>query len=223
MAADLSTTTQVRLGEVLVPKGFEFDRGVSGPERENVLGRILLLPAWVDNQLDAANLDVRHLEGWAGFYRLRVGDVRAVFQRLERDVVIHRVARRSDVYDGLDALALVRSGDGLRVLSPRAAPEPALETERRPRITRPAHLPVVQNPLSPFSDQHLLEAGLSPEGLDVVRRLPPGLLPEDALGRLEVEPRMIRLVAELWEQPAEYLKLLDEGAKLDDELVRLEE
>ena len=38
-----------------------------------------------------------------------------------------------------------------------------------------------------------------------------------------IEPELLRLVAELWERPAEYLSRLADGSSLDLELVRLEE
>src|SRR5205085_1533706 len=83
------------------------DRGRSRGERDTGLERALVLPAWVDGQLEAANLDVRTLEGSDGFYRLRSGKVRVVFKKLGRDVVVHRIARRDDVYEGLDELRLI--------------------------------------------------------------------------------------------------------------------
>jgi Cdc6-like AAA superfamily ATPase len=212
-----------RTGDVLVRKGFEFDRSVSGDERDNVLSRILLLPAWFDQQLEAANLDVRRLEGADGFYRLRVGDVRAVFQRLGADVVIHRIGRRADIYEGLEALVLVRSGPGLRVLVPRQREGAPAVTERRPPLRRSATLAVVQNPLTPFADRQLHDIGLPPAAVDVVRRIPPGLFPEDALAPLVVEPRVLRLVAEMWERPAAFLDLVDRGLDVEEELLRLEE
>ena len=218
-----STVTQRALGEVLVPKGFEFDRGISGEEREAVLSRIMLLPAWLDQQLEASNLDVKKLEGFDGFYRLRVGDVRVLFQRLGSNVVVHRVARRGDVYGGIDSLILVRSGQGLRVLIARPPSPSPSPTARRPPVTRPATLGVVQNPLTPFTDDQLREIGLAPEAVEQLRRVPADMFPEDPLGAIGVDPRILRFVAELWERPGEFLARLDEGVRLDDELMRLEE
>ena len=51
---------------------------MSSAERDNALERALLLPAWADNQLVAANLDICQLDGADGFYRLRSGKVRVV-------------------------------------------------------------------------------------------------------------------------------------------------
>src|SRR4051812_17082832 len=138
------------IGVVRLAKGWEWDRTIPAADREDILSRILLLPAWVDNQLGAANLDVRHVEGNDGFLRLRVGNYRVLFERIGSDVVIHRVGRRAHVYDSLDALSLVRSGDGLRVLRaprPDAADAP---TPRRPPVRSAAHFDEVQNPLTPF-------------------------------------------------------------------------
>ena len=84
------------------------------------------LPAWIAERLPAANLDVKPLRGREGFFRLRAGRFRAVFQKLGRHAVVHRIDRRDDVYDehAMEALRFVRSGDGLRVLTPpRAEPE----------------------------------------------------------------------------------------------------
>ena len=68
-----------------------------------------MLPAWVDNQLEAQNLDVRKLEESNGLWRLRVGAYRVVFQILGRDVIVQRIFRRreADDYDGVKAIPLV--------------------------------------------------------------------------------------------------------------------
>ena len=117
----MSTT----LGRVLLPKGWEWDRSIQADDREAMLARIELLPAWVDNRLEADNLDIKALQGRPGLFRLRVGDHRAIFQRLGSDVIVHRVEPRSEVYFGLDSIVFVRSGEGLRVLV--ASPPPDTE------------------------------------------------------------------------------------------------
>ena len=216
-------TAALGRGELLVPKGFEVDRGLSSAERENALERALLLPAWADNQLLASHLDVRQLEGADGFFRLRCGKVRVVFQKHEGDVVVHRIARRDDVYEGLDELRLIRSGDGLRMLAPRPAVQAAEPTELRPAVSKEARLEPTVNALSPFTDAQLASAGLSSEAIDVLRRLPADLYPDDALLALGIDVRVVSLVAELWERPDVYLALLDEGGALDEQAIRLEE
>jgi superfamily I DNA/RNA helicase len=188
-----------------------------------IQSKILLLPGWADHQLEAANLDVRHLERNNGFLRLRVGDYRVIFERLGCDVVVHRVGRRAGVYEGLESLALVRSGDGLRVLQVGQAEAPDTPTPHRPTVGRAARFEDVQNPLTPFTNERLAEAGLAPTEIAAVRRVPAEAAPDEVLAQLGVRARVIRLVAELWERPGHYLELLDRGPALDDELVRLEE
>ena len=107
-----STETQRALGRVLAAKGWEIEPGIGDADRTTIEERVLLLPAWADNQLEGANLDVRPLQAAENFYRLRVGDYRVVFQRLGKDIVVHRVGRREDIYDRLQSLVLIRSGDG---------------------------------------------------------------------------------------------------------------
>jgi hypothetical protein len=192
-------------------------------DRSAILEKVGLLPAWADNRLDAANLDVRVLEGAPGFYRLRVGDYRVVFHRFGMDIVLHRVGIRDGIYDDLESLVVVRSGNGLRILQP-APEEPAPQpTPRRPTVTSPARAPEVENPLSVFANQELASAGLSSDAIALLRTIPAQVLPDEALGKIGIETRLIRLVAELWERPEHYLNLLREGASLDDELVRLGE
>jgi hypothetical protein len=210
-------------GELLVPRGFEADRGMSSAERDNALGRALLLPAWADNQLIASNLDIRQLDGVDGFFRLRSGKVRVVFQKLGRDVVVHRIARRDDVYEGLEELQLVRSGDGLRSLTPRPAASELAPSEFRPAVHKPAQLEPTPNGLSPFTDAQLASAGLPAVAIEALRRLPADLVPDDVLFALDVDTRVVRLVAELWERPDVYLAMLDQGRSLDEEAIRLEE
>jgi hypothetical protein len=136
---------------------------------------------------------------------------------------VHRVGRRDDVYQGLDGLVLVRSGDGLRVLGVTQAAPPEAPTVRRPPIRQPAQFDEVPNPLSPFTDERLAHAGLTAEDIAALRRVPAEAAPDEVLVQRGVELRIVRLVAELWERPAHYLALLDDGAMLDDELVRLDE
>ena len=216
----MSPVAEVRratTGEVRLAKGWEWDRAIPALERDAILTRILLLPAWVDNQLDAANLDVRGLEGSEGFLRLRVGDYRVLFERVGRDVVIHRVGRRADVYESLQSLVLVRSGDGLRLLH-TAQPEIAeTPTPRRPLVRRAAQFDDVQNPLTPFTDDRLAAAGLAPAEIAALRRVPAEATPDEVIAARAVDARVVRLVAELWERPAHYLELLDDGVALDDE------
>jgi mRNA-degrading endonuclease RelE of RelBE toxin-antitoxin system len=204
---------------VRLAKGWESDASIPNHEREAIFAKVLLLPAWADNQLEAANLDVRGLAGSDGFLRLRVGDYRVVFQRFDKAVVVHRIGHRSSVYDGLDSLVLVRSGDGLRVVDTRPPEEAPAPTPHRPEPHRPPSVEVVQNSLTPFTDAQLASAGLAAEQIAALRRAPESVRPDEMLVALGLEPRLIRLVLELWERPGEYVG----HATLDDDLVRLDE
>ncbi len=43
--------------------------------------------------------DIKALSGtWDGYFRLRVGDYRVIFQIMPREIVIARVRHRSEVY-----------------------------------------------------------------------------------------------------------------------------
>jgi mRNA-degrading endonuclease RelE of RelBE toxin-antitoxin system len=188
-------TRSATAGVVRLAKGWEWDDRIPGADRDAILERILLLPAWIDNQLDAANLDVRGLEGSDGFLRLRVGDYRVVFERVGQDAVVHRVDHRAGVYDGLDSLVLVRSGDGLRVIARSQAELPEAATPRRPRLTRAAQFEEAQNPLTPFTDERLASAGLTADDIAAVRRIPAGAAPDEVLAQRGVPARIVRLAA----------------------------
>jgi UvrD/REP helicase N-terminal domain/UvrD-like helicase C-terminal domain len=208
-------------GRVYLAKGFDFDGSTPADVREAIADRTFVLPAWADNQLHAANLDVRALEAYKGFFRLRVGSHRVVFQRLGRDVVVHRVGARADIYEGLDALRLVTSGEGLRVLArASAAPAPTV-TERRPPIRRHASAPEVPNPLSSFEDAPLLELGLPAHVVKELRTLPAELEPDEVLLRSGVEARIVHFIAEVWERPGLYQSRLDGGLSLREQLEQL--
>jgi hypothetical protein len=96
-----------RAATILIPKGWAWDRSIPPGDQDAILDRIRRLPAWADQQLEADDLDVKPLEGSAGFFRLRVGDHRVLFRRLGRDVVVHRVEPRSRSHDGLVHLSPV--------------------------------------------------------------------------------------------------------------------
>ena len=64
-------------GRVFVPKGFDWDRSISGSDQDAIIERVLRLPAWVGAELGTDNLDVKKLEG-RELWRLRVGNFRAV-------------------------------------------------------------------------------------------------------------------------------------------------
>lgn len=207
-------------GRVFLPKPWKWDRSIAARDREAIVEQVLRLPAFAAGQLEAQNLDVRALESGERLYRLRVGGHRAVFQTLGVDVVLHRVFRRKeqDDYAFVDRLVLVRSREGLRVISTEAeeAPTPVPQTRRQP--SRRAVRQHVQNPLSVFSDGELLAAGLDASALDELRRTPGELQPDPVLARFAVDAHVARLVAELWDCPGDYV-----GADLDLELGRLDE
>ena len=214
-----------------LPKGWEWDRAIPAADRDAIAERILQLPAWADGRLEAANLDVKQLQGGGGsrgaggpagggaLSRLRVGDYRAVFQHYGPHVVILRVARRAEVYEGLDRLTLVRSGDGLRPLraDPPAPPPPSPLRAARPPV-RQAVRDVVQNPLSPFSDHELAAVpGLTAAAVAALRRLPADLLPDATLAAHAVPAGSAALIAQVWESPAAYA-----GRPLDAEAAQLD-
>ena len=145
------------------------------------------------------------VEGAKGFFRLRVGRYRAIFQRLGEHIVLHALDTRGDVYAAhrLAALRFVRDGDGLRLLAPTVAPDIASPaTEHRPPPAHRARRSVVQNPLTPFSDDELSRIGLPAEVIDGIRRIPDGAVPDGLLGGLGLEPDLVAAVAELWRDPA---------------------
>ena len=197
----------VTVGSVYLPKGWEWDRAIPASDRELIAERILQLPAWADGQLEAANLDAKPLQGRAGLSRLRVGDYRAVFQHYCADVVILRVARRSEVYEGLERLTLVRTRDGLRPLRtdpPPPPPEPSPLRAARP-IVRAAVREVVRNPLTTFTDAELATLdGIGAEAIAALRRLPADLLPDETLASHGVPVDVARLLAEVWDDPSAY-------------------
>lgn len=211
---------QVDSGKVFVPKGWKWDRGISDQDRDAIVEQVLRLPAWLDHQLGTDNLDVKKLGDGGGLWRVRIGDFRAVFHPLPPHVVLQRVFRKKNDsdYDAVRATPLVRSKDGLRTLvTEPAEAQPTVPRTRRP-VARPARRDPVQNPLSVFSDAELLAAGLSEDAVYELRRLAPELLPDVALVGLGVDASLIRLVAELWEDPASFV-----GQPLDAQVVALDE
>jgi hypothetical protein len=213
-------------GGIFLTKGWEWASGIPVPERDDIIERILQLPGWVAGDPSAANLDVTGLEGAPGFYRLRVGRYRAIFQRLGMDVVLHGVDTRGAVYaqHRLRSLRFVRERSGLRLLAWRAQPhpEPGTSKHRRPAAQR-AERPVQQNPLTVFSDHELAQLGLPAEAIDVIRRIPEQLAPDGALAPLVLDPELVAAVAELWENPAPHLAALSEGKALSLEALALPE
>jgi mRNA-degrading endonuclease RelE of RelBE toxin-antitoxin system len=192
-------------GKVYVPRGWGWDKSIDVDDREAIVQRALLLPAWVDNQLEAQNLDVKKLEA-DELWRLRVGAYRVVFQILGKHVVLQQVFRRRGAsdYDGLRAIPLVRSGDGLRTLVEDVEEPPVVPVTRRP-VVRAARDEPVQNPLSVFSDGELSSAGLGADAISALRLVPPELLPDRVLRLQGVDGELIRFVAELWERPGEFV------------------
>ena len=191
---------------VLVPATFRWDATFAEGERRLVLDRILRLPAWARGESSAANLDIKPLRGHGGLYRLRSGRLRAIFQRLGEAIIIHRVDRRGDAYvdHDLDAIRLVRSGDGLRALEPARRTEPA--TARVAVPSKDRHLPHVRratltNPLSIFTDAELRQAGLTAAAIDAARRIPAGIAPDDSDALAAQAPAIRQRVVELWERP----------------------
>lgn len=214
MATALSET-----GTVYVPRCFRWDPSIPARDREGIIDHVCRLPVWVDHQLGTDNLDVKKLGGGSGLWRLRVGAHRAIFQILTPNVVLHRVFRRREDtdYDAILAIPLVRSGDGLRTLVEDVEEPPPVPPSQKV-VVRPATRPIVQNPLSAFSDRELAEAGLGEDVVDELRRIPAELVPDRVLARLGVLEQLVALVAEMWERPDEYV-----GKKLSAELVKLEE
>ena len=191
---------------VLVPTTFRWDASFAEGERRLVLDRILRLPGWARGDSSAANLDIKPLRGHGGLYRLRSGRLRAIFQRLGEAIIIHRVDRRGDAYEDhdLDAIRLVRSGDGLRALEPARRTEPA--TARTATPTKDRHLPrarpaTLTNPLSIFTDAELRQAGLTVAAIDAARRIPAGVAPDDSEALAAQAPAIRQRVVELWERP----------------------
>ncbi len=197
---------------MFLPKRWKWDRSIPEDDRRTIVDQILRLPAWVDGQLGAQNLDVRKLESRDGLWRLRIGDYRAVFQPLGADVVLHHVFRRKadGDYSTADKITVVPSSTGLRTVATEPpARRPAVPPTRHP-VVRPARRDPVQNPVSVFSDAELRTIGLGDWAIDELRRIPPELLPDRALVRLGVDAEVIRFVAELWERPENYRR---EGAR----------
>ena len=188
-----------------VPRSFDWDRTIAADDRAVIIEQLRRLPAWVDQQLGTDNLDIKKLADSDGLWRLRVGAYRAVFQILPPNVVLHRVFRRREDsdYKAVSAIPLVRSGDGLRTLVEDVEQPPPVPPSARPVIHR-ARREAVDNPLTAFTHAELAEAGLSEDAIDELRRVPRELVPDRVLTRLGVDPQLIRLVAELWERPAEY-------------------
>jgi mRNA-degrading endonuclease RelE of RelBE toxin-antitoxin system len=206
-------------GAVFAPRGFEWDRAITVDDRSAIIDQLRRLPAWVDHQLGTDNLDIKKLADGEGLWRLRVGNYRAVFQILPPNIVLHRVFRRrgdSD-YSAMSAVPLVRSGEGLRTLVEDVEVPPPVPPSLRP-VLHLAKKVVTQNPVSIFGDTELTEAGLTQEAVDALRRVPPELVPDRVLARLDVDPQLIGLVAELWENPGAYV-----GKNLSTELTAIDE
>ncbi len=213
-------------GTVYRAKGYLWPVGLSSTEREGIARRIMQLPEWAAGVESAANLDVTPLEGAKGFFRLRVGRYRAIFQRLGEHIVLHALETRGDVYAAhrLAALRFVRDGDGLRLLAAAVAPETAPPaTEHRPPPVHRARRSVVQNPLTPFSDDELATIGLPAEVIDGIRRIPDGAVPDASLAGLRLEPDLVAAVAELWRDPAPHLAAITAGASLSLDRLLLDE
>jgi mRNA-degrading endonuclease RelE of RelBE toxin-antitoxin system len=206
------------VGQVFVPKGFDWDRSIPEAERDGIVERVLRLPDWVDHQLGSDNLDVKKLERH-DLWRLRSGAYRVVFQRLDPHVVVHRMFRKKNDsdYDALATVVFVRSQEGLRTLVDDVEEASAVPDTRRP-VVRPAVREIVQNPLSPFTDDELAAAGLDTSAVGALRKLPPQLLPDPTLRRLGVVGDLVRFVAEVWERPGDFV-----GKELSAELVALTE
>ena len=66
-----------------------------GVDRESAMRVLLALTRYGDS----GEGDIRALSGdWDGYYRLRVGDFRVIFQIAPEGIVVVRVRHRSDVY-----------------------------------------------------------------------------------------------------------------------------
>lgn len=213
-------------GAVLVPKGWEFDRDIPRTERRSIVDRIMQLPAWIAGEEAAANLNVDRLEGVPGFFRLRIGRFRAIFQRLGPHAVLHRVEGRGAVYADhrLRTLRFVRDREGLRPLITQPAGSAAAPAGfHRPPAARPAQRQERQNPLSPFRDAELATLGLPAEAVIAIRRVPAELPPDPPLAELGVDADLIAAVAELWANPGPYLERVAEGQPLVLETLLLSE
>jgi hypothetical protein len=205
-------------GSVFVSKGWEFDRDIPRVDRQPILDRIMRLPAWVAGDESAANLNVDRLEGLPGFFRLRIGAFRAIFQRLGPHVILHRVEGRGAVYADhrLRSLRFVRDRDGLRLL----APPPALvaaeraDTPHRPPPKASIQRREQQNPLTPFTDAELEQLGLSPAAITELRLVPAEMPPDPPLMRLGVDAQVVAAVVELWRDPAPHAQRLAAGEPL---------
>jgi len=204
-------------GSIFLTKGFDWPSGVTAAEREGIAERVMQLPAWLAGERSAANIDVVRLEGAPGFFRLRVGRYRAIFQRLSENVILHGVQTRGDVYAGhrLDALRFMRDGSGLRLLiQTEQDPGESPPTEHRPSLVRRAERPAQQNPLTPFTDEELAQLGLSREAIATIRRIPDGLPPDAAIAPLGVKADLVAAVAELWRNPSPHLAAISAGEPL---------
>lgn len=213
-------------GSVYRAKGYIWPSGLSAGERDGMAGRIMQLPDWAAGAESAANLDVTPLEGAKGFFRLRIGRYRAIFQRLGEHIVLHALDTRGDVYAAhrLAALRFVRDGDGLRLLAPTPAPDAALSsTKHRPPPAQRVRRAIVKNPLTPFSDAELATIGLSADVIDRIRRIPDGAVPDASLAGLDLEPDLLAAVAELWRDPARHLSAIASGATLSLDRLLLDE
>jgi mRNA-degrading endonuclease RelE of RelBE toxin-antitoxin system len=204
---------------VYIPRGFEWDRSIAVADQAVIVEQLLRLPAWADNQLGSDNLDVKKLADGDDLWRLRVGAYRAVFQLWGRSVVVHRIFRRKEDtdYRVVGTITLVRSAEGLRALAEDVEQPPPVPPSRKP-VKEPARRDPVQNPLSVFRDEELADGGLSDAAITQLRRVPTELIPDRVLRRLDVEPKLIRLVAEMWEKPAAFV-----GKPLSVEAAALEE
>ena len=204
-------------GGIFLTKGCEWAPGATPAERDAIVERIRQLPARLAGDASAANLDVTGLEGAPGFFRLRIGRYRAIFQRLGEHVVLHGVEARGSVYAAhrLRALRFVRDGHGLRLLAQPEEPRPlpAADAHRR-KPTQPTQRPVQQNPLTPFTDEELAQLGLPRDAIDAIRRIPDGFAPDAALAHLSLDSRLAAAVVELWADPAPHLAALSEGKLL---------
>lgn len=197
-----------------MPSAFEWNANIAGDERRLLLERIMQLPAWARGDDNAANLDVKPLRGHGGLYRLRSGKLRAIFQRLGKAVILHRVDRRGDAYADheLDAIRLVRSGQGLRVLGRPRSASPSREQPRK-RISEAPRRPrePITNPLSVFSDSELLSAGLTGGAVTAARLVPAGVSPDETEALAEEAAAVRQRLAELWERPEVLLNALASG------------
>jgi hypothetical protein len=213
-------------GGIFLTRGYEWGSGIPTPERDGIVEWILQLPGWLAGDASAANLDVASLEGAPGFYRLRVGRYRAIFQRLGMDILLHGVETRGAVYapHRLRSLRFARDRSGLRLL---AAPveresEPGTSQHRRALVHR-AERPVQQNPLTVFRDTELAQLGLTENAIDAIRRIPEHLSPDAVLAPLELDPDLTAAVVELWGNPAPHLAALSKGRSLSIEALALPE